>query len=48
MAVYLDAGPAEVAVASSTVDLSGAVSLPKRAGGISAERQRKIVPAGRT
>lgn len=44
VAVYLDGGPTEAAVASSIVDLTGLVPVLKRAGAISAEDLRKIVP----
>ncbi|WP_407646120.1 L-threonylcarbamoyladenylate synthase [Actinacidiphila oryziradicis] len=42
VAVYLDGGPTEAAVASSIVDLTGPVPILKRAGAISAERLRKV------
>ncbi|MFI1972242.1 threonylcarbamoyl-AMP synthase [Streptomyces cinnamoneus] len=44
VAVYLDGGPTEAAVASSIVDLTGPVPVLKRAGAISAERLRTVVP----
>lgn len=44
VAVYLDGGPTEAAIASSIVDLTGLVPVLKRAGAISAEDLRKIVP----
>ncbi|MFF3215790.1 L-threonylcarbamoyladenylate synthase [Streptomyces sp. NPDC002886] len=44
VAVYLDGGPTEAAVASSIVDLTGPVPVLKRAGAISAEDLRKVVP----
>ncbi|MGW5402211.1 L-threonylcarbamoyladenylate synthase [Streptomyces sp. NPDC003952] len=44
VAVYLDGGPTEAAVASSIVDLTGPVPVLKRAGAISADRLRKVVP----
>ncbi|MER5730762.1 L-threonylcarbamoyladenylate synthase [Streptomyces sp. NPDC002138] len=44
VAVYLDGGPTEAAVASSIVDLTGRVPVLKRAGAISVEDLRKIVP----
>ncbi|MEJ8642150.1 Sua5/YciO/YrdC/YwlC family protein [Streptomyces sp. MS1.HAVA.3] len=44
VAVYLDGGPTEAAVASSIVDLTGPVPVLKRAGAISAEILRKVVP----
>ncbi|MFF0060467.1 L-threonylcarbamoyladenylate synthase [Streptomyces sp. NPDC005279] len=42
--VYLDGGPTKAAVASSIVDLTGPAPILKRAGAISAERLRKLVP----
>ncbi|MFE4633552.1 L-threonylcarbamoyladenylate synthase [Streptomyces sp. NPDC056773] len=44
VAVYLDGGPTEAAVASSIVDVTGPVPVLKRAGAISAEQLRKVVP----
>ncbi|MFG2715376.1 L-threonylcarbamoyladenylate synthase [Streptomyces goshikiensis] len=44
VAVYLDGGRTEAAVASSIVDLTGPVPVLKRAGAISAEILRKVVP----
>ncbi|MFF3860034.1 L-threonylcarbamoyladenylate synthase [Streptomyces sp. NPDC002209] len=44
VAVYLDGGPTEAAVASSIVDVTGPVPVLKRAGAISAETLRKVVP----
>ncbi|MGC0420155.1 L-threonylcarbamoyladenylate synthase [Embleya sp. AB8] len=44
VAVYLDAGPTEAAVASSIVDLTGAVPVLKRAGAIGTVRLRTVVP----
>ncbi|MGW0692406.1 L-threonylcarbamoyladenylate synthase [Streptomyces sp. NPDC002738] len=44
VAVYLDGGPTEAAVASSIVDITGAVPVLKRAGAISTVRLRKVVP----
>ncbi|WP_328629359.1 L-threonylcarbamoyladenylate synthase [Streptomyces sp. NBC_00353] len=44
VAVYLDGGPTEAAVASSIVDITGAVPVLKRAGAISTLRLRKVVP----
>lgn len=44
VAVYLDGGPTKAAVASSIVDLTGAVPILKRAGAIIAERLRTVVP----
>ncbi|MGW6979269.1 L-threonylcarbamoyladenylate synthase [Streptomyces sp. NPDC054932] len=44
VAVYLDGGPTEAAVASSIVDLTTAVPVLRRAGAISAESLRKVVP----
>lgn len=43
VAVYLDGGPTEAAVASSIVDVTGPVPVLKRAGAISAEQLRKVV-----
>ncbi|UQA94139.1 L-threonylcarbamoyladenylate synthase [Streptomyces halobius] len=44
VAVYLDGGVTEATVASSIVDLTGTAPVLKRAGAISAERLRKVVP----
>lgn len=44
VAVYLDGGPTEAAVASSIVDLTGPVPVLKRAGAISGDTLRKVVP----
>ena len=44
VAVYLDAGPTPSAVASSIVDVTGRVPVLLRAGAISAEELRKVVP----
>ncbi len=44
VAVYLDGGRTEAAVASSIVDLTGPVPVLRRAGAISAEILRKVVP----
>ncbi len=42
--VYLDAGPCPAAVASSIVDLTGEVPRLIRAGAVSVERLREVVP----
>ncbi len=44
VAVYLDAGPTPAAVPSSIVDVTGKVPVLLRAGAISAEELRKVVP----
>ncbi|MFE7802512.1 L-threonylcarbamoyladenylate synthase [Nocardia sp. NPDC057440] len=44
VAVYLDGGPTPAAIASSIVDLTGAVPVLTRAGAISAQRLRTVVP----
>ncbi|MBB1254949.1 L-threonylcarbamoyladenylate synthase [Streptomyces alkaliterrae] len=44
VAVYLDGGPTPAAVPSSIVDVTGEVPVLLRAGAISAEELRKIVP----
>jgi tRNA threonylcarbamoyl adenosine modification protein (Sua5/YciO/YrdC/YwlC family) len=44
VAVYLDAGSTPAAVASSIVDVTGKVPMLLRAGAISAEELRKVVP----
>ncbi|MFF7250963.1 L-threonylcarbamoyladenylate synthase [Embleya sp. NPDC008237] len=44
IAVYLDAGPTEAAVASSIVDLTAATPVLKRAGAIDVLRLREVVP----
>lgn len=44
IAVYLDGGPTEAAITSSIVDLTDLVPVLKRAGAISTEDLRKIVP----
>jgi L-threonylcarbamoyladenylate synthase len=44
VAVYLDGGPTPSAVASSIVDVTGKVPVLLRAGAISAEELRKVVP----
>ncbi|MFD7015356.1 L-threonylcarbamoyladenylate synthase [Streptomyces sp. NPDC059928] len=44
VAVYLDGGPTPAAVASSIVDLTEEVPVLKRAGAISAERLRTVLP----
>jgi tRNA threonylcarbamoyl adenosine modification protein (Sua5/YciO/YrdC/YwlC family) len=45
VAVYLDGGPTPAAVPSSIVDVTGRVPVLLRAGAISAEELRKVVPA---
>lgn len=44
VAVYLDGGPSPVGVASSVVDLTGAVPVLRREGAITIERLREVVP----
>jgi tRNA A37 threonylcarbamoyladenosine synthetase subunit TsaC/SUA5/YrdC len=44
VAVYLDGGSTPAAVPSSIVDVTGKVPLLLRAGAISAEELRKVVP----
>ncbi|MBO1418029.1 L-threonylcarbamoyladenylate synthase [Streptomyces sp. FH025] len=44
VAVYLDGGPTAAAVPSSIVDVSGELPVLLRAGAISAERLREVVP----
>ncbi|MBD0692088.1 L-threonylcarbamoyladenylate synthase [Streptomyces sp. CBMA123] len=44
VAVYLDAGPTPAAVPSSIVDITGTAPVLLRAGAISAERLREVVP----
>ena len=44
VAVYLDAGPTTAAVPSTIVDVTGAVPVLVRPGGITIERLREIVP----
>jgi tRNA A37 threonylcarbamoyladenosine synthetase subunit TsaC/SUA5/YrdC len=44
VAVYLDAGPTPAAVPSSIVDVTGRVPKLLRAGAISADELRKVVP----
>ncbi|MEU8922067.1 L-threonylcarbamoyladenylate synthase [Kitasatospora sp. NPDC048545] len=44
VAVYLDGGPTAAAVSSSIVDVTGEVPVLLRAGAISAERLREVVP----
>ncbi|MFF7990642.1 L-threonylcarbamoyladenylate synthase [Kitasatospora xanthocidica] len=44
VAVYLDGGRTEAAVGSSIVDVTGEVPVLLRAGAISAERLREVVP----
>lgn len=44
VAVYLDGGPTPAAVPSSIVDVTGKVPVLLRAGAISAEELRKVVP----
>ncbi|WP_433592097.1 L-threonylcarbamoyladenylate synthase [Nocardia sp. CA-145437] len=44
VAVYLDAGPTPAAVASSIVDVTRAVPVLVRAGAISADRLRTVIP----
>lgn len=44
VAVYLDGGPTPAAVPSSIVDVTGSVPVLRRAGAISAEELRKVVP----
>ncbi|MFJ9846688.1 L-threonylcarbamoyladenylate synthase [Kitasatospora sp. NPDC101155] len=44
VAVYLDAGPTPAAVPSSIVDITGTAPVLLRAGAISAEQLRKVVP----
>jgi tRNA threonylcarbamoyl adenosine modification protein (Sua5/YciO/YrdC/YwlC family) len=44
VAVYLDGGPAAAGVASSIVDITGEVPRLLRAGAISAEQLRAVVP----
>ncbi|MGW8380213.1 L-threonylcarbamoyladenylate synthase [Streptomyces sp. ODS28] len=44
VAVYLDGGPTPDAVPSSIVDVSGSVPVLRRAGALSAEELRKVVP----
>jgi L-threonylcarbamoyladenylate synthase len=44
VAVYLDGGPTSAAVASSIVDVTGKVPLLLRAGALSADQLREVVP----
>ncbi|UNO39929.1 L-threonylcarbamoyladenylate synthase [Streptomyces sp. MST-110588] len=44
VSVYLDGGPTPAAVPSSIVDVTGATPVLLRAGAISAEELRKVVP----
>jgi tRNA threonylcarbamoyl adenosine modification protein (Sua5/YciO/YrdC/YwlC family) len=44
VAIYLDGGPTPAAVPSSIVDVTGKVPVLLRAGAISAEELRKVVP----
>ncbi|MER7989797.1 L-threonylcarbamoyladenylate synthase [Streptomyces noursei] len=44
VSVYLDAGPTPAAVPSSIVDVTGKVPVLLRAGALSAEELRKVVP----
>ncbi|MGK5734047.1 L-threonylcarbamoyladenylate synthase [Streptomyces sp. URMC 124] len=44
VAVYLDAGPTPAAVPSSIVDVTGTAPILLRAGAVSAEQLRKVVP----
>lgn len=44
VAVYLDGEPTAAAVASSNVDVTGPFPILKRAGAISAERPRTVIP----
>ncbi|MER7667203.1 L-threonylcarbamoyladenylate synthase [Kitasatospora sp. NPDC096128] len=44
VAVYLDAGPTPASVPSSIVDITGTAPVLLRAGAISADRLRKVVP----
>ncbi|MFJ3876478.1 L-threonylcarbamoyladenylate synthase [Streptomyces sp. NPDC090077] len=44
VAVYLDGGPTEAAVASSIVDLTGPAPVLRRAGAITADVLRRVVP----
>ena len=44
VAVYLDGGPTPAAVPSSIVDVTGKVPVLLRAGALSAEELRKVVP----
>jgi L-threonylcarbamoyladenylate synthase len=44
VAVYLDDGPTSAAVASSIVDVTGKVPLLLRAGALSADQLREVVP----
>ncbi|NJQ00813.1 L-threonylcarbamoyladenylate synthase [Streptomyces zingiberis] len=44
VSVYLDGGPTPAAVASSIVDVTGKVPVLLRAGAISAEQLREVVP----
>lgn len=44
VAVYLDAGATPAAVPSSIVDITGTAPVLVRAGAISADRLREVVP----
>ena len=44
VAVYLDAGPVPLGVASTIVDVTGAVPRIVRTGALSAEALRRVVP----
>jgi tRNA A37 threonylcarbamoyladenosine synthetase subunit TsaC/SUA5/YrdC len=44
VAVYLDGGPTPAAVPSSIVDVTGKVPVLLRAGALTAEQLREVVP----
>jgi tRNA A37 threonylcarbamoyladenosine synthetase subunit TsaC/SUA5/YrdC len=44
VAIYLDGGPTPAAVPSSIVDVTGKVPVLLRAGAISADQLREVVP----